>query len=381
MCGGKMRSRVYYPLIITIVIISVSAQIASTSAFAGPSPHPRQHPRTTQHRRTTTHTVSPTTTYHTKTTPRSSTNPTTTSLPSLPTTALCGICQSKIFLQLASSLRSGPYGIPALFALASTVNLPLTLYRQAYSFSVGYAFSVFTMATACALAFPTPPSPSPSLLLTTAAAFYGLRLGAFLLAREATVPSKAEVLRRMDTTPRSKRVPLVANVSLFYALLTAPVLYALRSPVPAGTARAAVASCGAALAWFGAALEALADLQKWTFYRGRNDAGASGGAVSEGEGEGRTFAGPTGYAYSVVRHPNYLGEVLFWTGIFVGGAPSFGRSYVAWIGSALGLSGIWAVMLAATKRLEGKQRESFGGQEAYENWTLRTRYPLLPFLG
>jgi len=356
------------------------SKLASTNAFAGT--HSHQYSRTipiagkTHHHRTTT--PVPLTTD-----PRAELKPITelrshptTALTDAVTTALRGGCQSKILQTLASSLRSGPYGIPALFALASAVNLPLTLYRQAYSFSVGYGFSVFAMATACALSI-RPPTPSltsanPSLLLASAAAFYGLRLGTFLLARELTVPSKAKVIKEMDKTPRLKRVPLVANVSLFYALMTGPVLYALRAPVPAGGVRAAVALGGAALAWGGAVLEAVTDLQKWSFNRG---GGGNGGVVE------RVFVGPTGWAYSVVRHPNYLGEVLFWTGMFVGGVPSFGRNYVAWIGSTLGLAGIWAIMLNATKRLEGKQKESYGGQEAYENWTLRTRYPLLPFLG
>lgn len=291
--------------------------------------------------------------------------------------AIRGGCQSKVLQTLASSLRSGPYGVLSLFTYAYLINLPLTLYRQAYSFSVGYGLSIFSMAIACALSFrPNVPScvtklasADPSFLLVSAAAFYGLRLGLFLLIREMTVPSKAKVLREMDTAPRLKRVILSANVSLFYALLTGPIMYALRTPAAAGNK---LALGGASLAWFGAGLEAITDLQKWVFNRGLK---------VEEEGDNKVFNGPTGWAYSVVRHPNYLGEILFWTGIFVGGIPSFGRDYVAWIGSALGLSGIWAIMTGATKKLEGKQNESYKGQEKYESWIKKTRYPLIPFLG
>lgn len=352
-------------------LIIILAQIALTDAFVG-THHPHTPVLAKLHR-------PPASFSHVKTTSELHSMPiATTVLSHAVTTAFRGGCQSKAMQTLASSLRSGPYGILSLFSYALAVNLPLTLYRQAYSFSVGYGFSVFAMATACAFSI-RPPVPScitklasadPSFLLLSGTAFYGLRLGLFLLVRELTVPSKAKTIREMDKTPRPKRVLLSANVSLFYALITGPLMYALRSPVGQGNI---VAVAGAALAWFGAMLEAVTDLQKWIVKRS-----GEGGEVKE-EGK-KVFRGPTGWGYSIVRHPNYLGEVLFWTGLFVGGVPSFGRNYVAWIGSTLGLSGIWFIMTSATKRLERIQKESYEGQEKYDNWALRTRYPLVPFL-
>lgn len=346
------------------LFIVILAQIASTNAFSS-----ARHPPTLAKPNHPATLVKPT-----------------TELNSIPPafshaiTTLRGGCQSKALQTLASSLRSGPFGIPALAAYALAVNLPLTLYRQAYSFSVGYGFSVLSMSVACALAMrPLIPSSiaqltsaNPSFLMLSAAVFYGLRLGSFLLMRELTVPSKAKSLKAMDKTPRPKRVILSANVSLFYALMTGPLMYALRSPVGRDNT---VAMAGASMAWFGAILEAVADLQKWLVKRG---AGSAGG--DDDDGGKKEFQGPTGWSYSVVRHPNYLGEVLFWSGLFVGGAPSFGRSVVAWVGSALGVAGIWAIMTGATKRLEGLQNESYKGQEKYDTWAAKTKYPLLPFI-
>lgn len=259
------------------------------------------------------------------------------------------------------------------------------------------------MAAACALSFPTlsiaPLSfLDPPFLLTTSAMFYGLRLALFLWGRERTVPSKAASIRAMDTTPRFKRPFLSINVSLFYALMTGPLVYTLRgamSTIASETttttvgkavarkatmdvaAAAATATAtggigtkltmiGAILACFGALLEAIADHQKWVVLRNRTS-------------DATPFSGPTGGVYSLVRHPNYLGEVLFWTGLFVSGVPSFGGNAVAWIGSSLGLFGIWKIMTAATKRLEGIQKERYGGQKMYEDWCLGTKYPLVPF--
>ena len=69
---------------------------------------------------------------------------------------------SKGVEMLTSALQSGHWGIPGLWGVASAVVLPLTMYRQGYSFSVGYGFSVFAMACALYKVF----GPSSLLLLS-----------------------------------------------------------------------------------------------------------------------------------------------------------------------------------------------------------------------
>ena len=80
---------------------------------------------------------------------------------------------------------------------------------------------------------------------------------------------------------------------------------------------------------------------------------------------------------------DYFGEVLFWFGLLVGGAPSFGTSAAA-LGPAimggLGFYAIYGIMAGATKRLDGKQREAYGGQPTFDAWVARTG-GLFPRLG
>ena len=75
-----------------------------------------------------------------------------------------------------------------------------------------------------------------------------------------------------------------------------------------------------------------------------------------------------------------LGELLFWGGLFIGGAPTFGTSVMAWVASTFGLYGIYGIMTNATKRLDEKQFEKYKGQEKYDSWRASVTAPLFPFL-
>jgi len=283
-----------------------------------------------------------------------------------------------------TSLQTGPMGVPALAAIASAVVVPLTLYRQGYSFSVGYGYSVFAMGLAMWSMFGTnlvsaarlggSLSSLGPLLLLSSILFYGFRMGSFLLLREFTVKSKREQIKSFDKTPLLKRIPLAISVSIFYAFEVTPILYMCRSVVAAAAATAVttgrqisdtsaiITLAGAAIAWSGALIEALADTQKYfAKRRGQKD------DVDETK-----FQGPTSGLYSLSRHPNYLGELIFWFGILVGGAPSFGKSPIAWICSALGFVGISKIMMGATNGLEKKQEKKYGGQDLYVKWKKST---------
>jgi len=260
---------------------------------------------------------------------------------------------------ISTCVRAGPWGVPAMAGVAAVVLAPLTIYRQAYSFSVGYGLSVAAMGGVLLASFRG--TSGAALWLGASLVFYGARLGIFLLLREMTVPSKAKSLKSMDKTPVLKRMPLVLGVSLFYALLSSPALYALRHP-----SSSPLAKVGAAIAWIGATAEAIADLQKFLVKRGK-------------DGD-ESYAGPTGGLYAVSRHPNYLGEVVYWVGLFLGGAASFGWNPTAWICSSLGLYGIVSIMGNATKRLEKIQSEKYSGQKKYDDYTKQVPYALIPLV-
>jgi steroid 5-alpha reductase family enzyme len=264
---------------------------------------------------------------------------------------------------ISSALQTGPWGVVALSGIASAVVLPLTMYRQGYSFSVGYGFSVAAMGLAIATSLNiSMMSTSCISLLALGVVFYGVRLGSFLLLREWTVDSKRKQVKSFDKTPRLQRVPLAISVSIFYAFLTSPLLYAARATIVEDNMMLKV---GVGVAWFGALMEAVTDGQKYWAKRSKDD--------------GATFVGPTGGFYRISRHPNYLGEVLWWVGLALAGVPSFGKNPIPWVCSVLGLYGIYGIMSGATKRLDAKQLENYGGQEMYDTYRKEVPGSLWPW--
>jgi protein-S-isoprenylcysteine O-methyltransferase Ste14 len=261
---------------------------------------------------------------------------------------------------------NNPFGTLGLWAVASSVVIPLTLYRQGYAFSVGYGFSVAAMALYLIKQFPAA-TPNP---LAWSAAFQGVRLATYLLLRQWSSPEKAQQVKSFDKSPPWRRIPFAASVSLFYAFLMTPVMYMLRSENL--SANNIVLNTGAFLAWAGAILETVADYHK--FFVKQNS-----------KTKKNKFAGPTSGVYRITRHPNYTGEVLFWLGIFVGGMPFFGKGsigniVVGWVSSGLGFYGIYSIMTMATKRLDDRQKENYKGQKTYDTWRSKVKPPIFPFI-
>ena len=85
----------------------------------------------------------------------------------------------------------------------------------------------------------------------------------------------------------------------------------------------------------GLLLEAVADQQK-SEHRRKTNTHVSGGL----------------YAFS--RHPNYLGEIIFWAGTYVVAVGSL-TGVLQWVSATLGLVAILGVMTGATNGLDKRQ--------------------------
>ncbi len=295
--------------------------------------------------------------------------------------------------------------LPVL-ALVAAVPTSLGFVRKVWAFGIGYGLSLFASGTLLALCAPRR-LPRAVALQALGATVHGLRLASYIFAREAHgggrmpkdyIESAQAMEGDRSARGRLARLPLVATCASMYGLLMSPIALAVRH-AEAAEEGALLPRVGAALQWTGLLLSAVADWQKHQFKRKR------GGAQPRWCDTGlyrcarrwlhriadkvahqpdnaahcaKHQADDAAAARRYSRHPNYAGELLFWSGAFVAGVRSF-RGLGEWALAGAGLASAWATMLGATRRLEARQAARYGAQEAYTRYLQRTG-ALLPRL-
>ena len=148
------------------------------------------------------------------------------------------------------------------------------------------------------------------------------------------------------------------GVAALYVLLALPTFLTLSAQ--AGGVPLRSLPTGITLMALGLGLESVADWQKFRF----------------------KAAYPTRFCntglYRIVRCTNYLGEMLFWIGLWF----SATSAYQGWLERGLctlGLACILGIMIGATRRLEREQADHYAADLGYA--TYRKTVPvLLPFL-
>jgi steroid 5-alpha reductase family enzyme len=150
----------------------------------------------------------------------------------------------------------------------------------------------------------------------------------------------------------------------YYALVSAPLLYALRYPVTDPAYNPLVWS-GVALTWFGAIMETIADSHKFSIKLYQKDLDK--------------FEGPSNGVYRLSRHPNYGGEIVMWFGVWLASLPSICVSITAAIASTLGFIMLCCILLfEASVRVEKEQKRKYVGQIKYEKWKAEVPMSVIP---
>ena len=189
---------------------------------------------------------------------------------------------------------------------------------------------------------------------------YGLRLGGFLTYREL---KKASYNNKMKTEIKSgKGMSIIAkcgiwiSAALLYACETSPVIFRLEN----GNATDGWLITGVIIMAIGLITETSADVQKSKAKQVR-----PGRFVDTG-------------LYRLVRCPNYLGEMTFWTGVFITGITS-NAGALQWISALAGYIGIIYVMFGGARRLEMRQDRTYKDDPEY--WAYKNKTPIMiPFI-
>ena len=189
---------------------------------------------------------------------------------------------------------------------------------------------------------------------------YGLRLGGYLAIREFKSSSYKKnmtgEIKEGSTVPFGVKIAIWVTCALLYVTQVSGVFYRLVNN--AGTN--VWTYVGTAIMAVGLALETAADIQK-------NNAKKI---------NPKRFV-DTGL-YRIVRCPNYLGEMIFWTGVLISGIGAV--CGWQWIIVAIGYIGIIFVMFSGARRLEIRQDKNYGNDPEYQKYvtTVPILLPLIP---
>ena len=231
-----------------------------------------------------------------------------------------------------------------------------------YFFSIGYGFGISALAVTLAVIFRDAIT-IPTALLCAVMFVFGCRLGLYLLTREKRSPEYKKILYGPDAA-KKKPLPVVIVVWLFCALLyvgqVSPVAFYLANKAQGAPVSEVWPWIGAALMALGVLLESVADAQKKAAKKINKNRFVDTGL------------------YRLVRCPNYLGELVIWTGAFV---VCFGAccSVWQWIVAAIGYIGIVYVMFSGARRLEIRQTKVYGNDPEFQAYIKKTPI-LLPFV-
>ena len=243
-----------------------------------------------------------------------------------------------------------------LFLIALAISLVVTsigFKKYVWFISIGYGFSI--SAIGIMLLFMGGNIPLSLLLIV-----YGFRLGGYLTFREikTTYNSRmvGEVKQNKDM-PMAGRIGLWLTSGLLYPLMCSSAIFRAAN----GTEDDTLMYVGLGISAFGIIFETIADFQKQKAKKKNADRFVDTGL------------------YKIVRCPNYLGELIMWTGCVIGGIHAY-NSILQWVMAILGYMSITYTMFSGARRLETRQNKRYGSDAEYKKYHDSTpiMIPLIP---
>ena len=245
--------------------------------------------------------------------------------------------------------------------IAALLLSALGFYRYIYFLSIGYGVAIAGEGLVLLWNYHGKIS-QVEFLLVVLLICYGIRLSSFLIYREMKSASYrkrfAEVIKTEKPVGIGLKVAIWVPVSLLYVAQVAPIYFRLDN---GAQAESVLLLLGTILMVLGLSLETIADFEKSKQKKERPDMVATEGI------------------YRMVRCPNYLGEILFWTGVLVSGVNAL-EGAMQWTISIIGYLCIVLIMVNGTKRLEERQQQNYGTNKEYIEYSNRTPilFPIPP---
>ena len=252
----------------------------------------------------------------------------------------------------------------AIICLVCAVLCAVGFYKYVYFLSIGYGFAIAGGGlTVLIIVLKNGLAQGVTWLLvlqTVLFLAYGARLSGFLLVREIKNAAYRKTLK--EATGNDKKIPVFVSVSIWvcvavlYTAQVSPMLFRYAN----GSKDAVIPVIGIIISVCGLCLESLADKQK-----------------SEQKKVNPNMVATEGL-YKMVRCPNYLGEIIFWTGVFISGVTTY-TGIGQWLMAIIAYICIVYIMFNGAQRLEKRQMARYGNDKAYNAYADRTPI-IIPFL-
>lgn len=250
-----------------------------------------------------------------------------------------------------------------IFFLVALVVCLVGFYKYVYFLSIGYGFAVLGIGVTMAImgAMGIFNMSLPHYILCVLFVVYGFRLSGFLLIREIKNASYRKTLK--EATGEESAMPIFVKVAIWvcvaalYVAQTSPVFFRVyNGGEVSGFTWAGILICIA-----GIVLETIADNQKSAQKKARPNMVATQGL------------------YKMCRCPNYFGEIIFWTGIFVSSLDIL-SGVGQWLMAVISYICIVFIMFNGAQRLEKRQMARYGNNKEYNDYANKTPIiiPLLP---
>jgi len=250
-----------------------------------------------------------------------------------------------------------------IFFIVSLVLCAIGFKKYVYFMSLGYGLAVAGIGvTLIVLSLMGKLSAAlPVYIMFVLLIVYGFRLSGFLLIRELKSAGYKKTFK--EEIGGEKKIPIFVSITIWvfcaalYVIQTAAVFFrCLNGGEATGCLYAGIVICILAII-----LESTADKQKSAQKAKRPDMVATEGL------------------YKIVRCPNYLGEILFWTGILVSCLDIL-QGVGQWITVIVAYVCIVFIMFNGAQRLEKRQLKRYGDSEEYREYTNKTPIiiPLIP---
>lgn len=261
-------------------------------------------------------------------------------------------------------IESFGLGFVILFVICLVVS-SIGFYKYVYFISLGYGFSVAAMGIAMLIMNHDVLSLC-TILIGILFFIYGMRLGGYLLIREIKSASYRSTMKKEikdgSTMKFIAKFSIWVSCALLYVLQVSPLLFRFIHDNKEGEGKTdVIALIGGIIMLLGIILESLADFQKSKAKKANPNRFCDSGL------------------YKIVRCPNYLGEVVFWTGVFVSGINIYLSAW-QWIAALFGYICIVYIMFGGARRLEIRQNKNYGTDPEYQAYVKKTPIllPLVP---